>query len=105
DYRVYAKYFNRSSLVDGTGLEAADQWDLLHGGFRADWNASEKDVITLQGEIYRGDAGQTLARASLLPPLKVVADSRIKTTGGNLLGRWTRVLSPRSELALQLYYD
>ena len=41
-YRVYAKYFNRDSFVDRAGDKAADEWSVRRGGFRMDWNVSDR---------------------------------------------------------------
>jgi iron complex outermembrane receptor protein len=49
-YRVYTKYFNRDEAVYPNGDHANDRSDALREGFRIDWDKSERDDITLQGD-------------------------------------------------------
>ncbi len=67
-YRGYFKYANRDNLVTATGRDAADDWRTYRGGFRLDWEPSTRDTMTVQGDLYKGDFGQTLTVPSLLPP-------------------------------------
>jgi iron complex outermembrane recepter protein len=104
-YRVYAKYFNRASFVDASGHDAHDQWDVARGGFRFDWDLSNNDGLTLHGDYYNGNFGDTVVIPSLSPPFAQTVVGDFPIAGGNLLGRWTHALSTTSEMALQLYYD
>jgi iron complex outermembrane recepter protein len=104
-YRVYAKYFDRDHSVDALGTDAADGWDVLRGGFRLDWDVSKADSLTVQGDIYHGDIGQRLKQTLAVPPFSSSFDEQIGTEGGNVLARWSSVLSPTSSLSLQFYYD
>lgn len=60
-------------------------------GFRMDWDASSKDAVVIDGEYYG--------------VLRKTAVSHSPENGHHLLTRWTRTISYRSDLALQLYYD
>jgi iron complex outermembrane recepter protein len=104
-YRMYAKYFDRDNAVDAAGDETADHWDGLRGGFRMDWEATGHDTMTLQGDIFDGEDGETLTTASLDPPYSITSDKENGSFGGNLLGRWMHRFSNTSETVLQLYYD
>lgn len=104
-YRVYAKYFNRASSLDESGLSAADQWQTLRGGFRLDWNLSKKDSITVQGDIYNGTIGQRLSRSLPEPPFAQEFEGDFPVKGGNVLARWNRAFSSASAMNLQFYYD
>ena len=104
-YRIYAKYFNRDRSVDFARQPAPDRWDALRGGFRIDWQRSQKDEVTLQGDIYGGDAGQRIALFAAAPPFARVIDERIEMSGGNAVARWRRINSDRSDWTVQLYYD
>ena len=105
-YRVYAKYFNRDHFVWASGEEAADAWDVLRGGFRMDWEASGSNLLTLQGDVYDGDAGQTFSFVtSLEPPYMRMLEFDAPIAGGYALGRWEHIFSDASDMALQLYYD
>ncbi|MFC1735783.1 TonB-dependent receptor plug domain-containing protein [Candidatus Hydrogenedentota bacterium] len=104
-WRFYAKYFDRNGFPNDFGRDRADNWHSSQMGFRIDWDVSEIDLLTFQGDIYDGRAGQTLTTPVLFPPIMRTFDGDIDFTGGNLLGRWTRTYSEESEMALQLYYD
>jgi iron complex outermembrane recepter protein len=101
-YRFYAKYFKRDDLVRRDGGDAADQWQMGQGGFRIDWHASDKDLLTFQGDLYGGKVGgQTVSSAT--PPFLETGDASVG--GGNVLSRWTHHFSEVSDLQLQVYYD
>ncbi len=104
-YRVYAKYFNRDDSPRSSGGDIADDWDFFRAGFRADWNFSETDTLTFQGDIYKGDAGQTTFIVLPGPPFMIEADDTVDVAGGNVLVRYTHIFSDTSDLYLQLYYD
>jgi iron complex outermembrane receptor protein len=74
-------------------------------GFRSDWDQGTRDTFTVQGDIYRGIAGETTQFARYSPPAQVTVDGNAELTGGNLLGRWKRVLSERSDFQVQAYFD
>jgi len=107
DYRIYAKY---SSYDEGYNTEGAhDDWRTGLVGFRSDWVKTDRNVITFQGDYYRGKAGQ-LVNIPTGPPgpppttvIPTVNDT--DTNGGNLLFRWSHALERASNFALQVYYD
>ena len=105
-YKAYAKYFDRKEGQDALGNGGSDQWDYLRGGFRVDWEPSQRDTFTLQGDIYGGNTGQTLTVVDLSSSsLYRTFDERTDNSGGNVLARWTRSLTNGSEARLQTYYD
>lgn len=104
-YRVYAKYFDRDSFVYTSGEDASDEWDVLRGGFRMDWEVSESNALTLQGHLYEGTLGQTLTIASLDSPFEQVFDDEPRIAEMSVLGKWKHIFSDASNLALQFYYD
>jgi iron complex outermembrane receptor protein len=105
-YRIFAGYDNYNNLVDEDNRPAADGWHLAHAGFRSDWDLSNHDALTIQGDILTGGEGQTInSFISLAPPLVRTFSDAIRPGGGNILGRWTRILTARSETSLQVYYD
>src|SRR3954468_4303852 len=67
-YRVYGKYRTTSDFEFANGDDAHDGWDSLRGGFRIDRASTDKDNLTLQGDIYTERVGQTLLVPSLAPP-------------------------------------
>lgn len=103
-YRVYAKTFDRGSGERLTGGAGADDWSMSRAGFRLD-STLPSSGLTLQGDLYDGEIGETLTLQSLRSPVPRTVDTDMQVGGGHLLGRWQRTMSTTSELALQLYYD
>jgi len=103
-YRVYGKYFNRDGGFNPRG-DAYDGWHEARGGFRADWYPTQQDHLKLQGDLYEGETGQRTALTLFNPPFVSIAQRNADLSGGNLLGRWRRTLSPTSEVSLKMYYD
>ncbi|RLA03417.1 MAG: TonB-dependent receptor [Gammaproteobacteria bacterium] len=107
DYRIYAKYNSYDEGYNAAG--AHDDWRSGQIGFRTDWVKTDRDDITLQGDYYRGKAGQLVnipTGPAGPPPTTIVPTvSDTDTNGGNLLFRWSHKLENTSNFALQLYYD
>src|SRR5437867_7962040 len=57
-YRVYGKYFDRDSTVLPNGRDGTNDWYMGQGGFRLDWDASDLNLLTLQGDLYGGRIAQ-----------------------------------------------
>lgn len=91
-YRVYAKYFDRDSGAIANGNAARNSWHIGRGGFRIDSEALAQNVLTLQGDVYRGLEDTATAGAA-------------EVSGGNLLGRWSHTLAGDADMSLQFYYD
>jgi len=109
-YRIYSKYFNRGDFVLGGGDDSVDAWDKVQGGFRMDWSGTEMDSFTLQGDIFKGAADSEPSISTLsgfpTPTISTVTfEDALNMEGGNILGRWSRVWSERSDMTLQFYYD
>lgn len=104
-YRVYGKFFDRASFENSAGDDANDQWHQGRGGFRMDMNVSATNQLTLQGDIYDGKSGESVRYVTSAKPFLIRASAETPVTGGNVLGRWNRVFSKRSEITLQAYYD
>jgi iron complex outermembrane receptor protein len=105
-YRVTAEGFHINSLPTSAGLDGHDDWRLVHGGFRTDTTLSARDSLTTEGEIYQSNAGEiAFIPLSLSPPENAAVALRDRASGGNLLARWKRTLSPGSETSLQVYFD
>jgi len=91
-YRIYGRGFGREATALPSGQDAADDWHLGQGGFRMDWDASNVNRVTLQGDLYDGRIAQRSA-------------GDITVGGGNVMAKWSYTISDRSSLAAQLYYD
>ena len=87
--RVYADWHNMEDLPSSGGHVFNDTYRGWQAGFRSDF-VSEADKLTLQGDIFR-DTSET--------------EPGDGAHGHNVLGRWTRTLSPSSSFQLQTYYD
>src|SRR5437879_7720376 len=59
--RIYGRGFGRDAAALPSGQDAADDWHLWQGGFRMDWDASNVNRATLQGDLYDGRIGQPTA--------------------------------------------
>ena len=76
------------------------------GGFRLDWEPSDANTLTFQGDYYSGEWGGKVFRSSFTPvPGVYPSDFRSNTDGGNLLARWTHRSSDDSEMSWQVFYD
>jgi len=103
-YRVFGKYFDRDPSFT-PNRTSPDNWNTGHMGFRSDWEATERDKVTLEGDVYRADIGHlspsivVSGRTEPPPPLRVLA------AGGNVLARWQHTMSQNSDVQLRVYYD
>ena len=105
-YRVYVQGFQYNSMPTFAGLDGHDDWHLAHGGFRTDTTLSPKDSLITEGEVYHGNAGEiALTPLSISPPVTATLALRDLYSGWNVLARWNRTLSPRSDTSLQVYFD
>ena len=104
-YRLYGKFFNRDDSILANGDDANDRWESLRGGFRTDWEPSEQDSFTLQGDAYSNREHQTFDLLTPVFPFSSMQNLVGRQEGGNALGRWVHTFSPDSELRLQAYYD
>lgn len=104
NYRVYGMGFDRGPEFHSDGSNF-DDWRMGQAGFRTDWDSSPRDTVTLQGDIYNVNAGESVAFGTFTPPYTITTDAEAKLSGGNLLGRWKRTLSSGSDVQVQAYYD
>jgi iron complex outermembrane recepter protein len=104
DYRIYGKAFSRGSEFHPDDA-SYDHWRLGQMGFRTDWTASDRDQLTVQGDIYKGGIGELVAVALFNPPSQLNADTADQVSGGNLLASWRRQLGADSDIRVQGYYD
>ncbi len=99
-YRLYVKHFDRDSYdqmvdVDGTDVQADDDYRRIRGGFRMDAEVSEKGMLTVQGDIYDGKSNGLIAGEP----------ARTSLGGGNVLTRYTHTISDDQSVTAQFYYD
>jgi len=106
--RVWGKYYNRNNLDDLQGNPAPDEFETGRGGMRLDWDASESNSFTFQGDVMVGEfAGKTsnaVTSLSFAPTTgDIVGDSQVRTA--NFITRWKHRVSDTSDLVLQLFYN
>ena len=104
-YRIYAKYFDRDDFVDVNNHNATDRWDKLQGGVRMDWFLSDRDTLTIQGDIFDDQTEQTFTFPSLTSFPSESFDESTDSVGGNLITQWDHTFSDSAEMSLQIYYD
>jgi iron complex outermembrane receptor protein len=100
-YRTYFKYNDSDAFVLPDGTSAQDQWHMWRAGFRSDWQATQANGFTLQGDVYDGREGYINTLPSLTPPYSSTFLSADHVSGGNVLGRWTHTSGERSSWSLQ----
>jgi iron complex outermembrane receptor protein len=77
-YRVAGGGFNYGHNLNSAGQSGEDDWRIFQGGFRVDADASPKDSLTLEGDVYRGDAGELVNTVvSISPPVNGILNLAI----------------------------
>ncbi|MFY9527395.1 MAG: TonB-dependent receptor plug domain-containing protein, partial [Candidatus Acidiferrales bacterium] len=67
NYRLYGKAFTRGPEFHPNHRQF-DDWRMGQTGLRADWDLHDRDTLTLQGDVYNGDAGQSVGITTYSPP-------------------------------------
>ncbi|HET9098900.1 MAG TPA: TonB-dependent receptor [Acidobacteriaceae bacterium] len=102
--RAYAKGFTRGPELD-PGNDPYDAWHEERGGFRADWQANHRDTLMIEGDVYQGEVGGQNAIGTFFPPAQIVVQGAQPVSGGDLVLRWDRTLSAKSDFYLEAYFD
>ncbi len=102
-FRVFGQYSQRDESFHSS--QSADDWEMGHLGFRADWAPQPDDEFTLQGDIYRGDIGKLAPSVSIIGRPGPTRDLVARVAGGNILGRWRHFIDADSDIQLRAYYD
>jgi iron complex outermembrane receptor protein len=103
-YRVYAKGFDRGPQVHMDG-QPFDDWHAGQVGFRMDWKKGSRDTFMVQGDTYDERAGESVQVTSYAAPYSQTVDADARLSGGNVMGRWTRVVGDGNDIQVQAYYD
>ena len=104
NYRIYGKAFSRGPEFHVDGKQF-DDWRMGQTGFRTDWDLHDHDRLTFQGDLYNGDAGESVNITTYSPAAVTNVQKNVELSGGNLLGRWRRELHEGSDIQVQAYYD
>ncbi|MBZ5728476.1 MAG: TonB-dependent receptor plug domain-containing protein [Acidobacteriia bacterium] len=104
-WRAFAKYSRIAGMPLPDGSPGGDAWSRVHGGFRSDWDISPYDSLTLEGDLFSNDSGQSRHRwfypTNFDPPFRQDVDA----AGGSLLARWDHTFAGGANTSLQAYYD
>ena len=103
-FRVFGQYSERDATFHPSAT-TSDDWRIGHAGFRADWDASSSDTLTLQGDLYRANIGQFAPAINVIGRPGPTGNLEVHATGGNVLGRWRHQLASGSDLQLRAYFD
>jgi iron complex outermembrane receptor protein len=103
-YRAYGEYSDWLPSVNSAGQNGSDGWHTERGGFRTDSKLSSADNLTVQGDLYHINYGETLTIPTLTAPYSSTFPNGGDYSGGNILGHWTHAFA-RSTTSLQMYYD
>jgi iron complex outermembrane recepter protein len=103
-YRIYGKGFTRGPGFHPDGRKF-DDWRAAQGGFRVDWIPKDGETLTLQGDLYKEVAGESVQATSYTQPYSRIIDANALLSGGNVMARWTRTFSDRNDVQVQAYYD
>jgi iron complex outermembrane receptor protein len=91
-YQVHGRFLREEhAFTDAAGTSAADGWRHGEAGARLDWAPNDVDLLTLQGDIFRGRA--------------LVPGGPEKLSGGNAMLRWNRQLNSGGSIQAQAYFD
>ena len=91
-FRVYGKYTDRDDEVMSDGAPGLDSWRQGRAGFRIDSDPSDRDALMFDGDFYDGHEYEPTG-------------GEAETSGGDVLGRWSRRFSESSDMQLQSYID
>ena len=91
-YRAYVRWLREDSFELASGGSANDSWHHLGGGFRLDWTPAATDLVTLQGDIFKGRDNEGIGALE-------------KVSGHDLVLRWNRDMGPGRALQVQAFYD
>ncbi len=104
-FRVYAKHTEYDNSPASAGGDAADAWRLSQGGFRFDRHDASANLITVQGDAYRGREAQDFILPTATPPFINSLSSHGTFDGANVLARLTHRWGSDHEVMLQGYFD
>ena len=106
NYRVYGRYANVGKSDAATFAPPGDSKRTREGGFRSDWNLTQRDLLTVQGEVRLVHGGETITGVTLrVPPVMATFGQPVGDDDGNLLARWTHRFLNGSDMSVQAYYD
>jgi iron complex outermembrane receptor protein len=103
-FRIFGKYAEHGASFESQPGRS-DDWRMGQVGFRADWELGAADMLTIQGDAYRGNIGQLEPAISVIGRSGPTGALRVRVDGGNVLGRWQHSTGEDSNVQLRFYYD
>jgi iron complex outermembrane receptor protein len=103
---VFSKYLDQNHFDNPAAGGGADGWHLVRGGFRVDSQLTERDSLSVEGDIYTGrDGDPALVLTSLFAPGPSAENLQTDLSAGYLESTWNHAFSDRSDTKLQVSYD
>lgn len=102
--RLWGHFYMRD---DSDGVDGGDHYDdteAFQGGFRSDWNLSDRDTLIVQGGGRSGKEEYELTRVSYDIPFTEDFRKDVDISGADASVRWEREISEGSDLQLQFSY-
>jgi iron complex outermembrane receptor protein len=107
-YNLFFYDLRRPSLVSSVGNvggNADDAGTSIRGGGRADWQASKRDWVSVNGDMYRNREDQRVYQINApSPQTEVIVEGKVQGSGGYGLMRWEH-RADVSDFAIQVYYN
>ncbi|MBT4878485.1 MAG: TonB-dependent receptor [Alphaproteobacteria bacterium] len=101
-YSFFLKNRNYAGLYDvDTKDPTDDNWNMQRLGFKYEQELENNRDITLQAEIYEGESRQEF----IFPDHAKIYNYKSEIKGGNIVGKYTNLISKVSKLDAQLYFD
>jgi len=98
-YRIFGAYSDFNSLPTRQGQTLNNGSGMEHGGFRVDQKISSSDSLTVEGNVINTNGGLDERGLSSAP----VVATQLANHEFDVMGRWTRIHSDRSQSSLQVY--
>ncbi len=104
-YRVFGRYFDVNNAATPGGQSATDGWHGAHGGFRTDWDLSQTDKLSVEGDMMSTAGGENVYEIFPNIPLATNLNEPVTNIVGDMMARWEHTLANGSQTSLQVYYD
>jgi iron complex outermembrane receptor protein len=104
-HRLLLKHQQAPGNRDLDGNDTADEWELTRVGWRADWQPTDGDTLSLSSEAYDGTMGQSFMRATLTPPYVSTTAIEADVAGAFAVGSWSHEHANGANTTAQLTLD
>ncbi|HLG97566.1 MAG TPA: TonB-dependent receptor [Bryobacteraceae bacterium] len=105
DFRAYAGYRVHEPMQGPPGSNEGN-WIHRTGGLRMEWEVSDSDSVSLEGQGFSGNENDVI---NYLSPFRYnpgpLQREAMFYAGGSIVGQWKHTLSERSWITFRAYYD